>query len=88
MVSLTLLMSVMYIVNHFACRYIVQYASVKGGIVVSNDQYRDLLDEDPLMRETIENRLLMYNWVAGDTLMLPWDPLGRFGPNLDDFLYF
>ena len=67
---------------------IVQYATLKGGVVVSNDNYRDLVEEDPKMRETIENRLLMFNWVAGDTLMFPQDPLGRNGPNLDTFLMF
>lgn len=61
---------------------------MKGGIIVSNDNYRDLVEEDPLMRETVESRLLMFNWVAGDTLMFPQDPLGRHGPNLDTFLMF
>lgn len=33
------------------------------GIVVSNDNYRDLLQENPEYRKVIEERLLMYSFV-------------------------
>lgn len=40
-----------------ACRrYIVQYAAECGGVIVSTDNYRDLLVENPAWRETIEKR--------------------------------
>lgn len=39
------------------CRYIVQYAAECGGVIVSTDNYRDLLEENPAWRETIEKRL-------------------------------
>ncbi|PNF31570.1 hypothetical protein B7P43_G00760 [Cryptotermes secundus] len=68
-------------------RYIVQYAAECGGVIVSTDNYRDLLRENPAWRETIETRLLMFTWV-GDILMFPQDPLGRNGPDLERFLRF
>lgn len=68
-------------------RYIIQYAAACEGIVVSSDNYRDLLTEKPEWRQTIEKRLLMPTWV-GDVLMFPQDPLGRNGPSLDCFLRF
>ena len=39
------------------CRFIVQYAAECGGVIVSTDNYRDLLEENPAWRETIEKRL-------------------------------
>ncbi|KAF6201090.1 hypothetical protein GE061_005537 [Apolygus lucorum] len=68
-------------------RFIVQYADASGGVIVSRDNYRDLLNENPEWKETIHKRLLMYTWV-GDTIMFPKDPLGRHGPNLEEFLKF
>jgi len=68
-------------------RFIVQYAAECGGVIVSTDNYRDLLQENPAWRETIEKRLLMFTWV-GDVIMFPQDPLGRHGPNLESFLRF
>ncbi|XP_054287306.1 NEDD4-binding protein 1-like [Macrosteles quadrilineatus] len=75
------------VVASYDDRYIVQYAAEFGGVIVSTDNYRDLLNENPSWRETIENRLLMFTWVD-DLLMFPQDPLGRNGPSLDDFLKF
>lgn len=68
-------------------RYIIQYAAACEGIVVSNDNYRDLFLERIEWRTTIERRLLMPTWV-GDVLMFPEDPLGRHGPSLSQFLRF
>ncbi|KAH0954897.1 hypothetical protein HN011_011142 [Eciton burchellii] len=66
-------------------RYILEYATICKGIVISSDQYRDLYEEKPEWRDTILNRLLMPTFV-GDYIMFPEDPLGKFGPNLDTFL--
>ncbi|KAL0125135.1 hypothetical protein PUN28_004342 [Cardiocondyla obscurior] len=66
-------------------RFILKYATSCGGIVVSKDQYRDLYKEKPEWRDTIKNRLLIPTFVE-DYIMFPEDPLGRFGPNLEQFL--
>jgi ribonuclease ZC3H12 len=42
----------------------VQYAAECGGVIVSTDNYRDLLRENPAWRETIEMRLGKYNSCA------------------------
>ncbi|XP_066289178.1 NEDD4-binding protein 1-like [Branchiostoma lanceolatum] len=66
-------------------RYIVRLAVENGGVIVSNDNYRDLLDESEAWRDVIENRLLLYTFV-GDRFMPPDDPFGRNGPSLDILL--
>ncbi|XP_061750074.1 probable ribonuclease ZC3H12D [Nerophis ophidion] len=66
-------------------RFIVRLAFDSDGIIVSNDNYRDLQTENPLWKKFIEERLLMYTFVS-DKFMPPDDPLGRNGPTLDDFL--
>ena len=61
---------------------------MKKAVIVSNDNYRDiLLEGDPEMVEAIERRLLMFNF-ARDMLMFPQDPLGKNGGTLDAFLRF
>ncbi|XP_051908029.1 ribonuclease ZC3H12A-like [Hippocampus zosterae] len=66
-------------------RYIVRLAYDIDGIIVSNDNYRDLQMENPQWKKFIEERLLMYTF-ANDKFMPPDDPLGRNGPAIDDFL--
>ncbi|CAH0714896.1 unnamed protein product, partial [Brenthis ino] len=66
-------------------RYIVQCAAEFDAVIVSGDNYRDLLNENPRWRHVIENRLLQFTWV-GDMIMFPRDPLGRNGPTLEQFL--
>ena len=66
-------------------RFILEYATLCGGIVISSDQYRDLYKEKPEWRDTIMNRLLAPTFV-GNIVMFPEDPLGRNGPKLDEFL--
>lgn len=68
-------------------RFIVQLACDKGGIIVSGDNFRDLFDENPSWRETIEKRVLQFVFVE-DSFMVPQDPLGKHGPRLDTFLRF
>ncbi|MEQ2228502.1 hypothetical protein ILYODFUR_009605 [Ilyodon furcidens] len=66
-------------------RYIIKLAVESDGIIVSNDNYRDLQTENPQWKKFIEERLLMYTF-ANDKFMPPDDPLGRNGPTIDDFL--
>ncbi|XP_050682266.1 probable ribonuclease ZC3H12C isoform X2 [Leptidea sinapis] len=66
-------------------RYILKLAAETDGIVVSNDNYRDLVVESLEFRKVVEERLLMYSFV-NDRFMPPDDPLGRTGPTLDAFL--
>ncbi|GAB1603155.1 NEDD4-binding protein 1-like [Argonauta hians] len=73
------------LINCYDDRFILDLAEREDGIVVSNDQYRDLIEEKPSWREIIEKRLLMYTFVQ-DNFMLPADPLGRDGPTLEEFL--
>lgn len=66
-------------------RFIVKLADETDGVIVSNDNFRDLFKENPKWQEVIEQRILMYSFV-NDRFMVPDDPLGRHGPSLDDFL--
>ena len=66
---------------------IVQDAAFCGGIILSNDNYRDIVNESREMKTAIEERLLNFNF-RKDTLHVPQDPVGRNGPKLDKFLEF
>ena len=63
----------------------MKLAAQNDGIVVSNDNYRDLTNENPEYKKVVEERLLMYSFV-NDRFMPPDDPLGRKGPSLNNFL--
>ncbi|XP_059211585.1 protein KHNYN [Centropristis striata] len=66
-------------------RFMLQHAQKTDGVIVTNDNLRDLSDETLAWRDIIKTRLLQYTFV-GDHFMVPDDPLGRGGPHLDDFL--
>ena len=65
----------------------MKYAAAVGGVVVSRDNYRDLVQERGEWREVVASRLVMPTFV-GDFLMMPEDPRGRGGPSLDQLLAF
>jgi len=67
-------------------RFIVQYANTVDGIIVSNDQFKDIYNEHVEWRHTIENGILQPTFPTDDCLMFPHDPLGRNGPTLEQFL--
>lgn len=65
--------------------FILKHALSNGGVIVSNDNYRELITENPDYKKVVEERLLMYTF-ASDHFMPPDDPLGRGGPSLEAFL--
>uniref|UniRef100_A0AAZ3RZ22 C3H1-type domain-containing protein n=1 Tax=Oncorhynchus tshawytscha TaxID=74940 RepID=A0AAZ3RZ22_ONCTS len=70
-------------------RFIVKLAYKSDGIIVSNDNYRDLACEKPEWKKLIDERLLMYSVCQRQVrkeFMPPDDPLGRHGPSLENFL--
>ncbi|NXR67680.1 N4BP1 protein, partial [Rhadina sibilatrix] len=66
-------------------RFLLHLAAKTGGVIVTNDNFREFVTESLAWREVIQKRLLQYTF-AGDIFMVPDDPLGRNGPRLDDFL--
>ncbi|KMY96388.1 uncharacterized protein LOC6736101 [Drosophila simulans] len=66
-------------------RFILQLAYEKNAAVVSNDNYRDLINENPAFKLIVENRVLGYSW-CDNIFILPKDPYGRWGPTLDEIL--
>ncbi|XP_041314602.1 NEDD4-binding protein 1 isoform X1 [Pyrgilauda ruficollis] len=66
-------------------RFLLHLAAKTGGVIVTNDNFREFVTESLAWREIIQKRLLQYTF-AGDIFMVPDDPLGRNGPRLDDFL--
>lgn len=44
-------------------RYILRLAAELDGVVVSNDNYRDLANESPAFRSVVQNNILMYSFV-------------------------
>ena len=68
--------------------FIVDIAARKQGIVVSNDNYRDVLKlRNKGFNEQIKNRTLGF-MLCGGMFIPPQDPLGRIGPRLEEFLRF
>ncbi|XP_072024721.1 uncharacterized protein [Amphiura filiformis] len=72
-------------INAYDDRFIVRLAAENDGIIVSNDNFRDLMNESHQWRNVIETKLLMYTF-AGDQFMIPDDPYGRNGPTLKELL--
>ena len=66
-------------------RFIVKLAFETNGVIVSNDNFRDLAEENEGWRKTIEHRLVMFTFVS-DYFMVPEDPLGKHGPSLTQLL--
>ena len=44
-------------------RYILNLAAATGAIVVTNDNYRELINEKPEYKKVIEEKILMYSFV-------------------------
>nr|XP_012611479.1 protein KHNYN [Microcebus murinus]XP_012611480.1 protein KHNYN [Microcebus murinus]XP_012611482.1 protein KHNYN [Microcebus murinus] len=72
-------------ISSYDDRFMVKLAEETDGIIVSNDQFRDLAEESEKWMAIIRERLLPFTFV-GNLFMVPDDPLGRNGPTLDEFL--
>lgn len=59
-------------------RYIVKLAYEQDGVIVSNDNYRDLQSENPEWKWFIEQRLLMFSFV-NDRYVGPTGSRGAWG---------
>uniref|UniRef100_A0A8C8S2L3 RNase NYN domain-containing protein n=1 Tax=Pelusios castaneus TaxID=367368 RepID=A0A8C8S2L3_9SAUR len=66
-------------------RFMLKLAEETNGIIVTNDQLRDLVQESKKWVDIVKERLLQFTFV-GNIFMVPDDPLGRGGPTLDEFL--
>lgn len=66
-------------------RFMLQLAEKTDGVIVTNDQFRDLAKESKKWIRIIKESLLQYIFV-GNIFMVPDDPLGRGGPTLVEFL--
>ncbi|CRK96027.1 CLUMA_CG009466, isoform B [Clunio marinus] len=67
-------------------RVLLEAAAKLDAAIVSNDYYRDLVDEKPEYLKIIKTRLIRYNWLFKE-LFITEDPYGRGGPLLKDILY-
>ncbi|XP_006144644.1 protein KHNYN isoform X3 [Tupaia chinensis] len=72
-------------ISSYDDRFMVKLAEETDGIIVSNDQFRDLAEESEKWMAIIRERLLPFTFV-GNLFMVPDDPLGRNGPTLEEFL--
>ena len=69
-------------------RLIVESATANGGVIVSNDKFRDLVHEERgKFRVAIENRRVSFNFL-NNNFFPTRDNLGKKGPGLDELLEF
>lgn len=68
-------------------RYIVQSAAANGGIIVSADNFQDIVNWNPNLRPVVEERRLVPTFVD-DMIIFPVDPHGNRKNNLEQFLRF
>lgn len=66
-------------------RLLISVAEKFDGVVISNDNFRDLLTENDSWKKIIKTRVIGYTW-AMDEFFLPDDPYGRHGPKLKELL--
>ena len=64
----------------------LELAEELDAAIVSNDNYRDLINENAAFKNIIENRVIGYTW-CDDIFLLPKDPYGKLGPTLQSILH-
>lgn len=70
----------------FSTRLIMQVAEKNKGVIISNDNFADLLGQNIQWDTIIGTRVVGFTWFK-DQFFLPLDPYGRDGPKIDDILY-
>jgi hypothetical protein len=65
---------------------ILRTAASKNGIILSNDNFKKFIHQDEF-KQLIEQRVLMYSFID-DAFFPVEDPLGRHGPNFENFIRF
>ncbi|XP_063951389.1 probable ribonuclease ZC3H12C isoform X2 [Lytechinus pictus] len=66
-------------------RIMLQAACRNGGVIVSNDNYRDLINESAEFKFVIDNRLIKFTFL-GNEFLVSKDTYGRNGPELNEIL--
>ncbi|XP_049309520.1 NEDD4-binding protein 1 isoform X2 [Bactrocera dorsalis] len=66
-------------------RFVLQLAAEMDAAIVSNDNYRDLINENAAFKKLIENRVIGFTW-CNDLFMVAKDPYGKWGPSLQTIL--
>ncbi len=66
-------------------RFIIKAAVHHNALIVSNDKYRDLMQEDKEWDDFIKKNRIGLAFV-GDFFQIPDDPMGRKGPKLQELL--
>ncbi|KAK7493750.1 hypothetical protein BaRGS_00014891 [Batillaria attramentaria] len=66
-------------------KWVLDLAVNIDGVVVSNDHFREFAQQGPGYSHILTNRLLQFQFV-NDIFMPTPDPLGKFGPLLNEFL--
>nr|VZI01376.1 unnamed protein product [Spirometra erinaceieuropaei] len=66
---------------------ILEFATKRNAVVISNDQYRDWISVRPEFRDVIENRLIPYSFNSG-VFVISHHPMGKRKPPLDEILAF
>jgi hypothetical protein len=64
----------------------LEAAHLLDACVISNDNYRDLIDEKKEFAEIIESRVIGFTFI-NDLLLIPPDPYGRDGPKTQEILH-
>lgn len=74
--------------KHYDDLFVMEYANSTGGVIVSNDQFRDVYNSNPKYRNQIDYRTLGYS-IVNDRFLPPMDPRGRGSRvSLDTYLKF
>lgn len=66
-------------------RFMLDIVNAMDGVIVSNDNFRDLVNENSDYNRIINSRVIGFTWVE-ELFLIPEDPYGKHGPKLNDIL--